>query len=85
MVFASLVFSTANMVLMTLAIKPLKKFQLKGWEFLFLAVLLSVLTTIVNVLIDYGYSTITTLLAGVINLLVGSYILFQIKGYFIKK
>lgn len=83
----SLIISTlglaAGAVLMAIAISPLKTKQKKGWDLMFLAMLVSVAVQLVGVLFDFG-NLIGGVLSAAIGAAIGVYFLFEIKPYFKK-
>jgi len=81
----SLAFMFAQLVLMIIAINPLKKFQIKGWKLMFMTILLSAAGTLVGVVLNFNAGSIMSLATGAINFLIGAYLLLEIKSYFVKK
>lgn len=81
-VFISLLFSIAVLILLAMAIQPLKAGTKKGWNILFLITLLEVASLAFPLLLTFDvFGTIWGLLwAGV-----GGYFLFEIRQYFIGK
>lgn len=72
-------FLVAVVVVEAMAIMPLKEKKKKGWDNLFLATMLTVLSSLVGFVITYGVSN---LFGAVLTLLIGGYFLFEIRGHF---
>jgi len=81
----SLLFGITTTVLTALAINPLKKSQKKGWDLLFLTLLVSATSILVSAVasLDLG-RFIGGIIFGGIGLAIGAYFLFQIRSYFVK-
>lgn len=83
--FVSLVFMVIEIVIMSMAIEPLKKMKRRGWDLMFLVLLISTTSVIVNVLINFNaLSPITALLTGAITFVIDAYLLFEVQSYFVK-
>lgn len=81
----SLVFSIATTVLTALAINPLKKLQKKGWDLLFLALLVGAVSVLVSAVASLNLGIfISDIIFGGIGLAIGAYFLFQLRSYFVK-
>lgn len=78
-VLVALVFSILLLVLLAMAIMPLKEGKKKGWDLLFICVLLNLASTVVGFLLSFN---IGSLLAGVISVAITGYFLFEIHSYF---
>ena len=68
-----------TIVLMVLAVRPLRAKQKRGWTLLFAVLLLWVAVTIVRALWD-GQTTGVT--SGLLGAVLSGYVLFEIRGYF---
>jgi hypothetical protein len=83
--FVSLIFLVIQIVLMSMAINPLKMMKKHGWDLMFLVLLVSTASMIVNFFINYNsLNPITSLLVGVIAFVIDAYLLFEVRSYFIK-
>ena len=81
----SLLFGVTTTVLTALAINPLKKAQKKGWNLLFLSLLVSATSVLVGAVVSLNLGTfISEIIFGGIALVICSYFLFQLRSYFIK-
>ena len=79
----SLIFIVGQGALLLAAIQPLKAKYKRGWVLLFAAFLLSALSVAVNSVLSLSVvDFISSILAGVISLGIGGYILFQMHGEF---
>lgn len=82
----SLLFMVVEIVLMVMAIGPLKQFQRKGWDLMFMTLLVSTSSMIIGLIINFNAGNIvSTIFTGVIAFFINAYFLYQIKSYFIKK
>jgi hypothetical protein len=79
----SLAVMIAFAVIFIMAIKPLKNGQKKGWQLMFYSFLLSVAFNLVNLFMSFHYF-FSGLLNVFIGALIGAYILFELKPYFVK-
>lgn len=74
------------MLLMFMAIKPLKDMGAKGWNFLFIATLLSSALSVVGNILSFELLYLVPGLIGVgIGLAISMYFLFEIRSYFKKE
>ena len=71
----------ASAVIMGLAINHLKIKHKKGWDLMFLALLVSIVIQVVGVLFNLS-NLVGGILSVVIGAAIGSYFLFEIKPYF---
>lgn len=78
-VLVTLAFSVVVTVLMLMAISPLKALNKKGWNLLFLVLLLQVASLAVTFLFNYS---LIGLVWGLIMAAIGGYFLFEIREYF---
>ena len=78
----SIIFMTGTIILISLSIKPLMNSQKKGWKLLFYALLLQAVAIIINAILSLN---ILSLIYGLIGFAIGSYLLFEVKSYFVKK
>jgi len=70
-------------IIMGMAIKHLKSKQEKGWDLMFLAMLVAAAAQLISVLFNLS-NLIGGILSTAIGLAIGSYFLFEIKPYFKK-
>jgi hypothetical protein len=84
----SLVFSVGLVILLGIAISPLKAMKAKGWDMLFWVLLLDVVYVVVNALVSLGslniISFVFSLIFGAISSAISAYFLFEIKSHFVK-
>ncbi len=79
----SVLFLVANIVVMAMAVNPLKGKELKGWNLLFLLLLISAASSITNILVHFNIFTfISSLIFAALGLAIGAYFTFEIKPYF---
>jgi uncharacterized membrane protein YhaH (DUF805 family) len=70
-------------VLMALAVSPLKEYKKRGWDLLFLTVIVSVSSDLVVSIIDFNLvRLIPSLISAAISFFVGMYLLFEIRSHF---
>ena len=75
-IMLALVISLIAAILDLLAFKPLSARQKKGWNLLFYGVVLSAVSFVINLF--FGYATI----GSVIGVLIGLWLLFEIRGLY---
>lgn len=78
-VLTVLAFMVIDIVLMALAISPLKSHQKRGWDLLFVLALLNALSVVISGLLSFN---IFSIIWGLIWTAVGAYFLFEIRSYF---
>lgn len=79
----SVIFLILQIILLFMAVKPLKAMQKKGWVLLFASWLLSGVALVANALLTLGVvSFIITILFGAVWLAITGYFLFEIHGQF---
>jgi len=79
----SVIFLILQIVLLAVAIKPLKQMQKKGWVLIFASWLLGGVALVINALLTLGIvSFIITVLFGAVWLAISGYFLFEIHGHF---
>lgn len=82
----SLIFSIFSLVVYGLAIMPLKEAKKKGWDLLFLVLLVNFVWIVINTILNFNVFTfIPYLVFGIAFFLAAIYLLLQIKNYFVKK
>lgn len=81
----SLVFLIIATAINTMAIIPLKEKKKRGWDLLFLMLIIMIVSMFINIIINFNiFNFIPTLLSGTIFLAGWAYLLLQVKSYFIK-
>ena len=80
-VFGGAIFLAGLVVLMIMAVKPLKAMKKRGWNLMFFAYLLGIISQIFSMLDNF---TLGSILSVVIGAVIGAYFLYEIKSYFIK-
>jgi len=70
-------------VLYVMAFSPLQKFQKKGWDYLFYALILNLVYGVVVAFTAFG--TFGNLFGALIGSAIGAYFLFQIRDYYTGK
>lgn len=82
--FISLLLKFGIIVLMSLAIGPLKNLKKKGWDYLFLALVISAAASVFDSLTSFNASGfISNVLSSAVAVGVGAYFLFEIRSYFV--
>lgn len=80
----SLASKAASVVVMAFAISPLKSLKKKGWDLLFIALLINCVSVVLSALIYFNaMNFITSLLSGAVGAAIGAYFLFEIRSYFV--
>jgi len=75
----SVVFLVVTIVIEAIAISPLKTQNKKGWDLMFLAYLIGILSSVVSAVLTL---TIVNLFSAVIGAVIGAYFLFEVRSYF---
>lgn len=70
----------ATVVIVGVAIQPLKRLQKAGWDLLLLVFLINIVGSLISLIIDWG---IRPLLSTIIFTLIEVYILFEIRSFFV--
>lgn len=70
------IFGLISGVLYLLAFNPLRKMEKKGWDYMFYALILSVISTIVTIII------VGSGISSVVGVILGAYILFEVRGMY---
>lgn len=78
----SLIASVATIVFIAMSIKPLKNKDKKGWDLMFLASVVSFALSAISGLLMFQLSSI---LGAAIGLVIGMYVLLEVKSYFKEK
>lgn len=66
-------------VIDAMAISPLKAMQKKGWSLLLLALIVGIVGVVVQAVVT---GSLTLILAALIGLFVGAYVLYQVREYY---
>lgn len=74
-----LIFFVITVILTAIAISPLKQLKKRGWDLMFLTMVISGLYSILSFIVSFS---ISTLLGGAIGLAIGLYFLYEIRTYF---
>jgi uncharacterized membrane protein YhaH (DUF805 family) len=78
-VIFTMIFALVSLVLSAMAISPLRTMQKKGWLLLFIVLLISVLSDVISLVLNWNFfSFIFSLLFTA----VGGYFLYEIRSYF---
>jgi hypothetical protein len=81
----SLVFMAGLIGLLATAVTPLRAMKARGWDLLFMALLLQALYAILNAFLTYNIvGFVFSLIFSAIGLAIGAYFLFEIKSHFVK-
>ncbi|MEI7917925.1 MAG: hypothetical protein WCH58_00920 [Candidatus Saccharibacteria bacterium] len=80
---SSLALLAVTAVLMAMAISPLKESKKKGWDLLFLAAIVGVLSSVVSAVLNFSAGGIVSSLIGAaFSAAVSAYFLFEIRSQF---
>lgn len=74
-----LIFFVATVILTAMAISPLKQLKRRGWDLMFITMVISGLYSILSFIVSFS---IGSLLGGAIGLAIGLYFLYEIRSYF---
>ncbi len=66
-------------VLLCMAITPLREHLRRGWDYLFITLIIEAVFTVVGLILVFD---VVTLLSNLISLFIGYYLLFEIQEYF---
>jgi hypothetical protein len=78
----SLVVYAIEVVLMAMAISPLKVHGKRGWDLIFMVFLLNVISVIVTGVLGFGGAGLMGIIWGLLWAAVGAYFLFEVRSYF---
>lgn len=79
----SMALLAVSTVVMVMAISPLKEHKKRGWDLLFIATLVSVLSTVASSLVMFNVGNlISSLIGAAIGGAIGMYLLFEIRSHF---
>lgn len=80
---ASLVFIAVDAIIMAMAINPLKAMKKRGWDLLFISLLLGALSSLVSIVLNFSViSFIPSLLFAAIGMAIGAYFLYEIRSFY---
>jgi hypothetical protein len=79
MYFVHIIIGVVGSALGILAFNPLREMKKKGWDYSFYGLILGVISTIVSIFTMYSGG-----LSGVIGILIGAYLLFEIREMYNK-
>lgn len=80
----SLLFSVLIIALLASAISPLKAQQRKGWDRLFLVLLVNAISVVVSAVLSFSVlGFIFGLIFGAIGVAISSYFIFEIRSHFV--
>lgn len=80
----SILFMVAIVIVSAISINPLKNLQKKGWDLLFLTLIISAVSIVVNAVINFNVvGFIFSIIFGAIGLAVGAYFLYEIRSHFV--
>lgn len=74
-----LALAILNLVLLAMAVTPLKQHAKKGWNLILIVALLSVATVVIKFLFDFDFGS---LLIGAVGSAITGYLLFEVRGFF---
>lgn len=81
--FVSMAFLAVTVVLMAMAVKPLRLMKAKGWDLMFIVFLIEIVSSVINVVLNFNAVTlISGLIGAVISAAISAYFLFELKPYF---
>jgi hypothetical protein len=82
----SIALSVVSVVVLALAVKPLQTRQKKGWDLLFIGLLISAVSIVVNAVLTFSvFGFVGGILFGAIALAIGAYFITEIHGQFAQK
>lgn len=74
-----MLLAIASIALLAVAVRPLKRHQKRGWDLLFLVLLLNVAVITLKVLFDFEP---TSFIFGILTVALAGYFLFEMKDHF---
>lgn len=81
----SILLAVGMLILMAMAISPLKAGKKKGWDILFFALLFQAAVIVINAVISLNIvSFLLGIIFGAIGVAAGAYLLFEVKSHFVK-
>lgn len=82
----SVLFMIAVIIVSAMAISPLKMMKKRGWDLLFLALVISVTSSIVGAILNFNiFSFIFSIIMAAISAGIGAYFLLEIQSHFKNK
>ncbi len=80
-VWISLALMVVTVVIEALAISPLKAMSKKGWDLMFLALVIGIVSNVVSAVLNVE---VMSLVGAAISAVIGSYVLFELRSHFKK-
>ena len=78
-VIVSIAFLVVNAIIMAMAVQPLKLKKNKGWDLMFLAYLVGIVSGLVSAVLNFQ---IFSLIGVAVGAVIGAYFLFEIRSHF---
>lgn len=75
----SFISLAAITVLTAMAISPLKDHRKKGWDLIFLSMLVNVISLVLSIVM----ADFSGLIGGIVGIIIGGYFLFEIRSFFL--
>lgn len=80
----SLVSMLLNVIVMGMAVSPLKSFKRKGWDLLFIAVLINCFSVFLSAITRLSFSAfVSSVFSGAVIIIISTYLLFEIRSFFV--
>jgi hypothetical protein len=80
-IYVSLILMVIVVIIEAMAISPLKAMSKKGWDYLFLAYLVGIVSGVIGAVLNVD---ILSLIWAAVGAAIGAYILFEVRGHFKK-
>jgi len=82
-IIVSMLALIITLIIMVKAFNPLKAMHRKGWDLLFLSLLVMVVAKVISFILNISISGLfRDLIFAFVGIVIGAYILFEIKSYF---
>jgi len=79
----SLIFMIATVVITAMAISPLKKRIKKGWDLMFITLIIGGLSAVLSAIINFNVlNFVPSIIFAALGLAIGSYFLYEIRSFF---
>lgn len=69
-----------SIAIMAMAINPLKALKKRGWDLLFIVLVVNCASTVISILFSFNLSSI---LSSAVSIFISAYLLFEIRSYFV--
>lgn len=79
-----LVIRAGIVVLLGMAIAPLKQRSKKGWDLLFLTLVVEAALLVLDLVVNFGLGSIFTLVYGAVGIAIAAYFVFEIRSQFVQ-